>query len=88
MVKVREVMINQKFKVTYEGETCEVAYKYSRLTGKTELCVDGFSFTVKGKPLCIGVARREPIMVCGVQGILDVGKGGRAKLIVRDGKVE
>jgi hypothetical protein len=41
-----------------------------------------------GKPFGIGLVRREPIMVCGVQGILDVGKGGRAKLIVRDGKVE
>ena len=81
-------MIKQKFKVTYESESCEVEYKYSRLTGKTELSVDGFSFTVKGKPLCIGVARREPIMVCGTQAMLDVDKSGRAKIVLRDGEVE
>ena len=81
-------MINQKFKVTYEGETAEVSYKYSRLTGKTELCVDGVSFTVKGKPFGIGVCRREPIMVCGAQAMLDVDKSGRTKLILRDGEVE
>ena len=81
-------MINQKFKVTYEGETAEVSYKYSRLTGKTELCVDGVSFTVKGKPFGIGVCRREPIMVCGAQAMLDVDKSGRAKLVLRDGEVE
>ena len=81
-------MIKQKFKVTYENESCEVEYKYSRLTGKTELCVDGFSFTVKGKPLCIGVARREPIMICGAQAMLDVDKSGRAKIVLRDGEVE
>ena len=81
-------MINQKFKVTYEGETCEVGYKYSRLTGKTELSVDGVSFTVKGKPFGIGVCRREPIMVCGAQAMLDVKKDGRAMLILRDGEVE
>ena len=81
-------MIKQKFKVTYEGECCTVEYKYSRLTGKTELVVDGFSFTVKGKPFGIGVARREPIMICGAQAMLDVDKGGRAKIILRDGEVE
>ncbi len=81
-------MIKQKFKVTYEGEICEVGYKYSRLTGRTELCVDGVSFTVKGKPLGIGVCRREPIMVCGAQAMLDVKKDGRATLVLRDGEVE
>ncbi len=81
-------MIKQNFRVTYEGETAEVSYKYSRLTGKTELCVDGVSFTVKGKPFGIGVCRREPIMVCGAQAMLDVKKDGRATLILRDGEVE
>ena len=81
-------MIQQKFKVSYEGEVSEVGYKYSRLTGKTELSVDGVTFTVKGKPFGIGVYRREPIMVCGTQAILDVGKDGKAKLILRDGEVE
>ena len=81
-------MIKQKFKVTYESESCEVEYKYSRLTGKTELSVDGFSFTVKGKPLGIGVARREPIMLCGAQAMLDVDKSGRARIVLRDGEVE
>ena len=81
-------MIKQKFKVTYESENCEVEYKYSRLTGKTELIVDGFSFTVKGKPLCIGVCRREPIMICGAQAMLDVAKNGKAKIVLRDGEVE
>ena len=81
-------MINQKFKVTYDGSIAEVEYKYSRLSGKTVLCVDGISFAVKGKPLCIGVSRREPIMVCGAQAMLDVGKDGKAKLVLRDGEVE
>ena len=80
-------MIKQKFKVTYESESCEVEYRYSRLTGKTELTVDGFSFAVKGKPFGIGVARREPIMVCGAQAMLDVDKSGKAKIILRDGEV-
>ena len=81
-------MIKQKFKVTYEGESCEVEYKYSRLTGKTELSIDGFSFTVNGKPFGIGVARREPIMLCGAQAMLDVAKNGSAKIVFRDGEVE
>ena len=80
--------VKQKWTVTVEDQTSVVEYRYSKLSGKTVLTVDGFSFTVKGKPFGIGLVRREPIMVCGVQGILDVGKGGRAKLIVRDGKVE
>ena len=81
-------MIKQKFKVLYESESCEVEYRYSRITGKTELCVDGFSFTVNGKPFGIGVARREPIMICGAQAMLDVDKSGRAKIVLRDGEVK
>ena len=80
-------MINQKWEVTVEEETCVVEYKCTPLTGKTELIVDGVSFAVRGKPFGIGLVRREMIMVCGVQGILDVQKGGRANLIVRDGTV-
>ena len=81
-------MIKQKFKVTVEDEVAEVEYRYSRLTGKTELSVDGVSFMVKGKPFGIGVCRREPIMVCGVQAMLDVKKDGRADLILRGGEVK
>ena len=80
--------VKQVWTVTVGEESCRVEYKCSPLTGRTELTVDGSSFVVRGKPFGIGLVRREPIMVCGVQGILDVGKGGRAKLIVRDGKVE
>ena len=81
------IMIKQKWEVSVEEETCIVEYKCTPLTGKTELCVDGVSFAVRGKPFGIGLVRREMIMVCGVQGILDVQKGGRANLIVRDGTV-
>jgi hypothetical protein len=81
------LMINQKWQVTVEEESCVVEYKCTPLTGKTELCVDGVSFAVRGKPFGIGLARHEMIMVCGVQGILDVQKGGHANLIVRDGTV-
>ena len=80
--------VKQKWTVTVEDQTSVVEYRYSKLSGKTVLTVDGYSFVVKGKPFGIGLVRREPIMVCGVQGILDVGKGGRAKRNVRDGKVE
>ena len=83
----RKIMINQKWQVTVEEESCIVEYRCTPLTGKTELCVDGVSFAVRGKPFGIGLVRREMIMVCGVQGILDVQKGGRANLIVRDGTV-
>lgn len=80
--------VRQTWTVTVEDQTSVVEYRYSKLSGKTVLIVDGASFTVKGKPFGIGVVRREPIMVCGVQGMLDVGKGGRAKLIVREGEVK
>lgn len=80
--------VKQSWTVTVGEESSTVEYKCSPLTGRTELIIDGSAFVVKGKPFGIGLVRREPIMVCGVQGILDVGKGGRAKLIVRDGKVE
>ena len=58
------------------------------MTGKTVLTVDGSSFTVKGKPFGIGLVRREPILVGGTQAILDVKKGGKAKLVCREGEVE
>lgn len=85
--KEKGIMIKQKWEVSVEEETCIVEYKCTPLTGKTELCVDGVSFAVRGKPFGIGLVRREMIMVCGVQGILDVQKGGRANLIVKDGTV-
>ena len=77
-------MIHQKWQVTVEEETHTVEYKCIPLTGKTELVVDGASFVVHGKPFGIGLVRREIVMVGGVQGILDVGKGGKANLIVRE----
>ena len=82
------VMIKQKWKVTVDGEVHGVEYSCAPFTGKTVLCVDSSSFTVKGKPFGIGLVRREMIIVGGVQGILDVQKGGRARLIVREGEVE
>jgi hypothetical protein len=81
-------MINQKLTVTVDGEKHSVEYSCTPFMGKTVLTVDGASFTVKGKPFGIGLVRREMMMVGGVQGVLDVQKGGRARLIVRDGEVE
>ena len=81
-------MKKQNWIVTVDGQDIEVGYKYSCITGKTVLSVDGDSFTVKGKPFGIGVARRESIMIGGSQAILDVSRGGRAKLIVREGEVK
>ncbi len=83
-----KIMIKQKWSVTVDGEKHEVGYACSPLTGKTVLTVDGFSFTVKGKPFGIGLERREPIIVGGTQAILDVKKGGKAALICREGEVE
>ena len=80
-------MIKQKWKVVMEGEEHAVAYKCSTLIGKTTLTVDGDSFTVQGKPFGIGIVRREMVMIGGSQAILDVGKGGKAKLICREGEV-
>ena len=48
-------MIKQKWTVTVEGEKHDVEYACSPFTGKTVLVVDGFSFTVKGKPFGIGL---------------------------------
>ena len=81
-------MIKQNWTVTVDGEKHTVSYACLPLTGKTVLTVDGASFTVKGKPFGIGIARREPILVGGVQAILDVKKGGKANLICREGEVE
>ena len=81
-------MIKQNWSVTVDGEKHTVTYECSPLFGKTVLTVDGAKFTVKGKPFGIGIVRREPILVGGVQAMLDVKKGGRAALICRDGDVE
>ena len=81
-------MIKQKWAVTVDGERYVVEYACSPLIGKTVLTVDGFSFTVMGKPFGIGLERREPILVGGTQAMLDVKKGGRAGLICREGEVE
>ena len=81
-------MIKQKWSVTVDGEKHTIEYTCSPLMGKTVLTVDGDSFTVRGKPFGIGIERREPILVGGVQAILDVKKGGKATLICREGEVE
>ena len=82
-------MIKQNWTVTVDGEKHIVEYACTPFLGKTVLTVDGASFTVRGKPFGIGLVRREIVMVGGVQGILDVQKGGKAKLIVREAdKVE
>ena len=81
-------MIKQKWSVTVDGEKHDVEYTCSPFTGKTVLTVDGVSFTVRGKPFGIGLIRREPIIVGGVQAVLDVKKGGQAALICREGEVE
>ena len=81
-------MIKQKWSVTVEGDKHSVEYACSPISGKTVLTVDGFSFTVKGKPFGIGLVRREPIIIGGTQAMLDVKKGGKALLICREGEVE
>ena len=81
-------MIKQNWLVTVDGEPHSVAYECSPVFGKTVLTVDGARFTVKGKPFGIGIVRREPIIVGGVQAMLDVKKGGKAALICREGEVE
>ena len=81
-------MIKQSFRATIDGQAIDIFYKYSRLSGKTELTVDGDSFTVKGKPFGIGVCRRENIMVGGAVAVLDVSKNGKAKIFLRDGDIE
>jgi len=79
----------QKWKVVFDEDTHEVIYRFSRISGKTVLVVDGDSFTVKGKPFGIGAKRKEPVIIGQSQAILDIGKGGRAVLVVRDAtKVE
>ena len=81
-------MIKQKWIVTVEGEEHTVLYSCSPLVGKTTLTVDGSAFAVKGKPFGIGLVRREPILVGGVQAMLDVKKGGKATLVCREGEVK
>ena len=77
-------MIVQKWRVEIESSTYEVEYRYSKLSGKTVLAVDGDEFAVKGKPFGIGAQRSEQVIVGMTQGILSVKKDGRATLIVRE----
>lgn len=81
-------MVRQKWLVRIDDKEISVEYKCSPFVGKTVLVVGGDSFTVKGKPFGIGLVRRESVIIGGTQAILDVKKGGRAELIVRDGEVE
>jgi hypothetical protein len=81
-------MVKQKWVVTIDDSKIDVEYSCSAFWGKTTLTVDGDSFTVKGKPFGIGLARSEQIIVGGEQALLQVAKGGRAKLICREGNVE
>ena len=80
-------MIKQKWKVKIEGKEYSVSYSSSPVSGRVTFEVDGDSFTVKGKPFGIGLVRREMILIGSSQGILDIQKGGHAKLICRDGEV-
>ena len=80
-------MVKQKWLVRVEAGEVTVEYSYSAFSGKTVLCVDGESFTVKGKPFGIGCARNEMIMVGGEQAILNVAKNGKAQLSCREGEV-
>lgn len=81
-------MVKQKWAVTVDGKRTEVEYVCSPFSGKTTLTLDGDSFTVKGKPFGIGLARSEQIIVGGEQAVLTVDKRGCAKLICREGDVE
>ena len=81
-------MVKQKWEVTVGDRNISVEYSCSVLTGKTVLTVDGESFTVKGKPFGIGLARSEQIILGGEQGVLKVSKNGSAELICREGEVK
>ena len=81
-------MVKQKWLVVTEKCEVTVEYSYSALSGKTTLCVDGESFSVKGKPFGIGCERRETVIIGGEQAILDIKKGGKAALICREGEVK
>ena len=76
--------MEQKWEVIIDGERHLVEYKFSKFFGKTTLVVDGDRFTVRGKLFGIGCARREMILVGPEQAILNVMRGGRAELIVKD----
>lgn len=80
-------MIKQKWTVIIDGAEHTVEYSCSPFTGKTVLKVDEDSYTVKGKPFGIGIARNEMILIGDTQGILSVKKGGKATLTVREGEV-
>ncbi len=73
-------MIRQKWKAIFEDGSYEVEYRYSPLSGKTELTVDGDKFVVRGKPFGIGTERREPMIIGTNQAVLSVSKNGRATL--------
>lgn len=77
-------MKKQIFKVTKDGCEYRIGYSYSPISGKTKLSVDNDEFTVSGKPFYIGVSRREMIIIGSSQGILDIDKKGRAKIICKD----
>ena len=76
--------IKQIWQVVIDEDTHEVEYRFSKLSGRTVLVVDGDAFTVKGKPFGIGAARREPVIVGMCQGVLTVSKGGKAELTVNE----
>lgn len=81
-------MIKQKWIVKFDNEEHTVEYKCSPLTGKTVLSVDGESFTVKGKPLGIGLERCEMVLVGDNRGMLSVSKKGKAVLTVASGEAK
>ena len=79
---------SQKWNIeTGENETHTVEYSYSFFTGRSILRVDGDSFSVRGNPFKIKIARRELILVGEAQAILDIDKNGKATLILKDAQV-
>ena len=81
-------MIKQKWIVTTDSGEHTVEYGCAAFWGKTVVVVDGDKFTVRGKMFGIGIERRETVLVGGAQAILDVSRGGKAKLICREGEVK
>ena len=81
-------MKSQKWMVTTEDNDIHtVEYSYSFFTGKYVLKVDGDSFAVQGLPFKIKIARREIILVGGMQAVLEVDKKGKAALTLKDAEV-
>ena len=77
-------MIKQYFEVKIDENEYRVEYSYSKLLGKTTLCVNDDEFSTRGHAFGFGVQRNEMIMIGMTQGVLSIDKKGKAKLICRD----